>query len=199
VGAMLMQVVKHGTGRRASGAVKPNSNDPRRSQRLKALGAVVPFAGKTGTTNAYRNAAFVGMVPGLRPGGEDLTWGAGHVVAVYVGYDDNSEMKRGGIRIAGASGGLPVWIDVARSCVEASGTGDKVDLVDLALTGDSELPLLFPEDFQALPVDRLTGLPLELSVEESEAAEGVMLLPVPPGTGRFVPFQPLPHRARQER
>jgi len=199
LGTMLREVVRHGTGRRAKGAVRPTSDDAARKERLAALPVEIPLAGKTGTTNAYRNAAFVGMVPGLPPEGEDLTWGSGQVVAVYVGYDDNTEMKRGGIRIAGASGGLPVWIDVARACVEASDTGDRVDLVDLALSSRSELALRFPEGFEEIPIDRTTGLPLELSLEEAEASEGAVRFPVLAGEGRFTPYHPLPHRAKAGR
>jgi membrane peptidoglycan carboxypeptidase len=196
MGTMLSQVVRHGTGGRAAGIVKPTSLDPRRQERLDAVRATVPLAGKTGTTNAYRNAAFVGMVPGVPAEGEDLTWGSGHVVATYVGYDDNTEMKRGGIRIHGSSGGLPVWINVARACVEASGTGDRVDLVDLALTGASELPLRFPDNFEEVVVDAATGLPMDLTREESEGAEGTTRMLLPSGPGSFSPFEPLPHRAQ---
>jgi membrane peptidoglycan carboxypeptidase len=195
MGTMLRQVVRHGTGRRAAGVVRATSGQGHRQQRLAALPALIPLAGKTGTTNAYRNAAFVGMVPGLPEGREDLTWGSGQVVAVYVGYDDNTEMKRGGIRIAGASGGLPVWVDVAKACVEASDTGDRVDLVDLALSTRRELVLRFPEGFEEIPIDLTTGLPLELSIEEAESSEGTGLISVLPGEGRFTPFHPLPHRA----
>jgi membrane peptidoglycan carboxypeptidase len=195
MGTMLRQVVRHGTGRRAAGAVRATSGQEHRQERLAALPAWIPLAGKTGTTNAYRNAAFVGMVPGLPEGREDLTWGSGQVVAVYVGYDDNTEMKRGGIRIAGSSGGLPVWVDVAKACVEASDTGDRVDLVDLALSTRRELVLRFPEGFEEIPIDLTTGLPLELSIEEAEASEGTGLISVLPGEGRFTPFHPLPYRA----
>ena len=50
VGDILRNVVRWGTGRRALGAVTIGE-------------AVVPVAGKTGTTNGYRNAAFAGFVP----------------------------------------------------------------------------------------------------------------------------------------
>lgn len=103
IGAMttdiLRNVVLHGTGRRASDAV--------------TLGRVpVPVAGKTGTTNDFRNAAFVGVVPKATAEGWSVR--DGYFLGVYVGYDDNRPMTSGRIRLAGASGALPAWIGTAQ-------------------------------------------------------------------------------------
>jgi membrane peptidoglycan carboxypeptidase len=95
--------VKLGTGRRAYEAVKSGA-DP------------VVTVGKTGTTNEYKNVAFVGMVPKAGSGGR---WGEGFTIAAYVGYDDNHPMKRGSFKVQGASGALPVWIATARGMAEA--------------------------------------------------------------------------------
>jgi len=56
-------------------------------------------AGKTGTTNDYRDAWFLGF-------SNDL------VLGVWVGRDDNKDM---GFRAAGASAALPIWIDIMKS------------------------------------------------------------------------------------
>ena len=56
-------------------------------------GAVVPVGGKTGTTNGFRNAAFLGFVP--RATEEGWQAAGGVVIASYVGYDDNRSMRRG--------------------------------------------------------------------------------------------------------
>ena len=165
--SMLRAVVRFGTGRRAEGKVRPSSDDPGRSAELAALDVQVPLFGKTGTTNAYRNSAFLGVVPGLPEGGDLLSWNAGKVVATYVGYDDNREMKRGAIRIAGASGSLPVWITTAQAVVEAESIGERVDLADVAFGRSSVLPLDWPDSFAAINVDSTTGLPVEASVDGS--------------------------------
>ena len=47
---ILRNVVQHGTGRRAHGTVRAHGHD-------------VPVGGKTGTTNDFKNAAFLGFVP----------------------------------------------------------------------------------------------------------------------------------------
>ena len=54
-----------------------------------------PIAGKTGTTNEYRSAWFVGYTPDL-------------VVGVFVGFDDNRSLGEGE---TGGESALPVFID----------------------------------------------------------------------------------------
>jgi len=97
VGDVLRNVVLHGTGRRAAGP-----------EGLEG----VPLVGKTGTTNDYRNAAFIGFAP-RRAGGAPV-WGQAFTVAAYVGYDDNTSMRRGSLRVQGANGALPAWIATVR-------------------------------------------------------------------------------------
>jgi membrane carboxypeptidase/penicillin-binding protein len=52
-----------------------------------------PAAGKTGTTDDYRDAWFVGYTPNL-------------ICLVWTGYDDNTPLK-----MNGAEAALPIWID----------------------------------------------------------------------------------------
>ena len=75
--SLLRGVVEHGTATRA-----------------KALKR--PISGKTGTTNDYTDAWFVGYEPSL-------------VAAVWVGYDDKRESL--GPREEGARAALPIWMD----------------------------------------------------------------------------------------
>ena len=58
----------------------------------KVLG--IPVAGKTGTTNDFTDAWFVGYAPNL-------------VTGTWVGFDDIRSLGRGE---AGASAALPIWI-----------------------------------------------------------------------------------------
>lgn len=96
---ILRNVVLHGTGRRAKGAVEVG-------------GSAVPLGGKTGTTNDFRNAAFLGYMPKGTPRGYSAA--DGHAVGVYVGYDDNREMKAGNLKVSGATGALPPWISTVQ-------------------------------------------------------------------------------------
>ena len=62
----------------------------------RALGLNVPAAGKTGTTDDYSDAWFVGYVPGL-------------VTGVWVGFDMKQKIGPG---MTGAAAALPIWVDV---------------------------------------------------------------------------------------
>jgi membrane peptidoglycan carboxypeptidase len=108
VGDILRNVVRAGTGRRAEGAVKSG-------------GIPIPLAGKTGTTNDYRNAAFIGFAP--RFDADGLGWGDAWTVAAYVGYDDNRSMRRGRLKVQGASGALPIWLGTVEGLVESGVLG----------------------------------------------------------------------------
>ncbi len=80
---MMRGVVREGTGRR-----------------VRALGR--PCAGKTGTTNEYRDAWFVGFTPDL-------------VTVVWVGYDDGRSLGR---RETGGRAAAPIWLDFMKQAVE---------------------------------------------------------------------------------
>jgi len=113
--AMLREVVLHGTGIAAS--------------TLK-----YPLAGKTGTTNNFTDAWFVGFSPSITCG-------------VWVGYD---EKKFLGARETGARAALPIWIDFMKAALAGKDPGEfqpppdaapsappqKVDTPDTAPAGD---------------------------------------------------------------
>jgi len=58
-----------------------------------------PLAGKTGTTNAYTDAWFIGFSPE-------------YCIGVWTGYDDPSRSLGGGA--TGAAVALPIWIDIVK-------------------------------------------------------------------------------------
>ena len=185
--AILRSTVAHGTGRRAEGAVRPGATDPERVERLRSTDARMPLLGKTGTTNSYKNSAFLGAVPGLPPDGDTLTWEHATIIATYVGYDDNREMKRGGIRIQGSSGSLPVWIETARAVAAAGDAGDRVDLAALAFSGGRTLPLAWLDGQVPVTVDLRTGLP---PTEDEPGEEGTTVLYRRRDERAFAPFRP---------
>ncbi|MEC9388795.1 MAG: transglycosylase domain-containing protein [Myxococcota bacterium] len=151
VGDILRNVVRWGTGRRALNEVTVN-------------GAVVPVAGKTGTTNGYRNAAFAGFVPRLDA--DQWAWGDGYTLMAYVGYDDNRSMRRGGVRIQGSNGALPIWFNTARWMA----------LDGLLGLPDASTPPEWVDsaEFQRIPVDATSGLPVDgVDAEQTILAHGV--------------------------
>ncbi len=65
------------------------------ASRSKALAKKYPMAGKTGTTNDFTDAWFLGFTPSLTSG-------------VWVGFDDHRPL---GSREEGAHVALPIWVD----------------------------------------------------------------------------------------
>jgi membrane peptidoglycan carboxypeptidase len=136
LGDAMRNVVLYGTGQRA--------------RSVKLGSAVVPVAGKTGTTNGFKNAAFCGFIPRARA--EGWSWGEGFTLAAYVGFDDNRPMTRGSVRVAGAAGALPAWVALAQGLADRG-------LLGAAAPADPEWAV--EEGFRLLPVDpEAGGLPV---------------------------------------
>jgi penicillin-binding protein 1A len=113
--AMLEGVVEHGTAIAAS--------------KLK-----IPLAGKTGTTNDFTDAWFVGFSPTMTAG-------------VWIGFDEKKSL---GAKETGAKAALPVWMDFMTAALSGKNPGQfqpppdlppravaqKLDTSDLAPAGD---------------------------------------------------------------
>jgi penicillin-binding protein 1B len=67
--------------------------------KAKMLGLTGAIAGKTGTTDGYRDAWFAGYTSDL-------------VIGVWVGFDDERA-----IRLTGAQAALPIWMDIAKRII----------------------------------------------------------------------------------
>jgi penicillin-binding protein 1B len=65
------------------------------------LGLRGVVAGKTGTTDGYRDAWFIGYTPDL-------------VIGLWVGFDEERPL-----RLSGAQAALPIWVEVARQVIPA--------------------------------------------------------------------------------
>src|SRR5437588_7467501 len=87
--SMLREVVQHGTGARA--AVLNHA-----------------LAGKTGTTNDFTDAWFVGFSPSLTCG-------------VWVGFDEKRSL---GNRESGSMAALPIWIDLMKTALKGRAAQD---------------------------------------------------------------------------
>ncbi len=116
VTSMLEEVVNRGTGWRA-----------------KALGR--PVAGKTGTTNEYKDAWFIGYTPEL-------------VVGVWVGFDD---MRSLGEDETGSRAAAPIWVSFMKRALE------EVSPFDIEGTKEAR-PFPVPDGIVTAVIDPLTGL-----------------------------------------
>jgi penicillin-binding protein 1A len=88
-----------------------------------------PIAGKTGTTNAYTDAWFIGFTPE-------------YSIGVWVGYDDPSKSLGGGA--TGAEVALPIWIDLMK----------QIDALKLRTPRDD---FDVPQGIVKVPMDLKTG------------------------------------------
>jgi penicillin-binding protein 1A len=94
--SLLRGVVEHGTG-------------------VKAAALNWPIAGKTGTTDDFSDAWFIGFDP-------DITLG------VWVGYDQKKPLGQG---MSGAEAALPIWIEIFKAWI-----GDRKDPSTFAAPGN---------------------------------------------------------------
>lgn len=114
--SMLEDVVKYGTGRRA-----------------KALER--PVAGKTGTTNEYRDAWFIGYTPEL-------------VAGVWVGFDDQRPL---GNKETGSKAASPIWVSFMKDALSIISPFDGEEKGEIK-------PFYIPDGIITAVIDPLTGL-----------------------------------------
>ncbi|MBI5894584.1 MAG: carboxypeptidase, partial [Desulfobacterales bacterium] len=108
---------------------------------VRRLGFTKPAAGKTGTTNGYKDAWFTGFTPAL-------------CTSVWVGYDREQNLKdvHGG-GITGGRGAAPIW---ARFMTRAT-------------DGEPPRPFLQPAGIHFQAVDPRTGEPVVDELQDSES------------------------------
>jgi penicillin-binding protein 1B len=105
---------------------------------VRRWGFTRPAAGKTGTTDEYRDAWFVGYTPNL-------------LCVVWTGYDDNTPIK-----MTGAQAALPIWVQFMKKATQnlpaedfASPQGVVIAMID-PMTGQlatEDCPSAVPEKF----------------------------------------------------
>lgn len=135
-----------------------------------------PTFGKTGTTNDYRNVAFLGAIPTFVPNKNGFALDSVIAIGSYVGFDDNRPLKSGRTRIAGSSGGLPQWAEFAKAVVKVRGENLKVDFLDISMLAKGEIPLRLGTERGEVQVNPVTGLPV---YSATETVRNVPLLDVP--------------------
>ena len=147
---MLHSVFVNGTARSQYTHMTVTSPD-------KAITVRYPTLGKTGTTNDYRNVAFLGALPTYVNEKNGIATDSVVAIGSYVGFDDNKPLKSGRTRIAGASGGLPQWADFAKQEIEILGIPEKIDFLDISMLAAGEVPLVLSNERGQLTVDPMTG------------------------------------------
>jgi penicillin-binding protein 1A len=116
--SMLKEVVQHGTG-------------------VAAASLKLPLAGKTGTTNDFTDAWFVGFSPSMTCG-------------VWVGYDEKKSL---GAKETGARAALPIWMDFMKNALAGKDPGE------------FQPPLLVPPAAGLLKVDTPDDAPAKDEIQ----------------------------------
>jgi penicillin-binding protein 1A len=162
---ILKRVVTHGTGKRARGELYVDMTKDsdgvsltRRDTKKDGQKVRVQAFGKTGTTNDYTNAYFAGFFPYPAAKSSPLDFSHFHTIASYVGYDLNKMMRRGAVKVSGAVGALPAWIDYAKGMMEVMKYRDQVDDLDLSIIKRGEWPFKYPSGASGLTVDLPRGI-----------------------------------------
>jgi membrane peptidoglycan carboxypeptidase len=165
---ILRMSIENGTGRNAKDAVRLSVGFE-----SGTFDIPIPSFGKTGTANRYTNSSFVGFIPGLTEDRGEFDIQEGYVISSYVGYDDNRPLKGNHVTIYGASGALPLWIDVANSIVNSKEYKKKLQIADLAF-GTQSLGRLRHEGLRPVTVSSISGL-RELGKEEKRPEKHLQL------------------------
>ena len=135
VGHILENIVKFGTGRYADKSVRLPEIDKEAATKFAGFDLAIPLMGKTGTANNYTNASFFGYLPGVAPQGEGLVDKGGYAIGVYVGFDDNEDMRRASTRITGSEGALPTWTELVKVLLKEKGYTQKLDPIEISFSG----------------------------------------------------------------
>jgi penicillin-binding protein 1A len=143
---------------------------------VRRLGFTLPAAGKTGTTNRYRDAWFIGFTPTL-------------CTSVWVGFDKDRPLRdQNGVGITGGRGAAPIW----------------TRFMQQATAGEPARDFTMPEDIHMEVIDPQTGRPpdelsrevIQVALSEGQTASGTVVelqpdnLPIGPQSASVSPSAP---------
>ncbi len=166
--AILHSVFENGTARSQYNNISLTSDEGRRLH--------FPAMGKTGTTNDFRNVAFLGALPEFNETKNGFAVDSVLAIGSYVGFDNNKPMKSGRTRIAGSSGGLPQWSAFAKDILKLRKDKEHVDFLSIQNLKTGKIPLVYTNLRGDLQVDAISGL---ASTSESEGYKTLPWLEVP--------------------
>jgi len=131
---------------------------------IRRMGFDLPAAGKTGTSDDFRDAWFTGFTPTLS-------------VSVWVGYDRNISMRDvNGVGITGGRGAAPIW----------------ADFMIKATNGEPPREFTVPPEIRFESIDPVSGevaaqwtrSPVQVALRSGQAADAVPQRPATSGMDR---------------
>ena len=128
---------------------------------IRRLGFDLPAAGKTGTTNSYQDAWFIGFTPTLS-------------TSVWVGFDKNRPLRdRNGVGVTGGRGAAPIWARFMKQAMEGEPARD------FTVPEDIHLETIDPQTGRA--PDALSRETLQVALTDGQSASGVVIESRPEG------------------
>ena len=122
---------------------------------VRRLGFTLPAAGKTGTTNSYKDAWFTGFTPTL-------------CTSVWVGFDKERPLRdKNGVGITGGRGAAPIWTRFMKQAMEGEPARE------FAIPEDIHMEIVDPQTGQ--PPDELSRDRIEVALTENQAANGAII------------------------
>jgi penicillin-binding protein 1A len=128
---------------------------------VRRLGFTLPAAGKTGTTNSFKDAWFTGFTPTL-------------CTSVWVGFDKERPLRdQNGVGITGGRGAAPIWTHFMKQAMEGEPTRE------FAIPEDIHMEILDPQTGR--PPDDLSRETIEVALTEDQTANGNIVEGQPAG------------------
>lgn len=171
---ILRSVVEYGTGRESQPALTINGDPENGTLRI-------PAYGKTGTANNYSNATYVGFLPTVQ--GEQASMLGGYTMTTYVGLDRQEKAAKPlPFKLTGASGGLPIWSEIARYIIHTPAYRTKLDWNQFTQSKAKSKYVLAspnPENYTQ-EISMVTGL----VVSKDESSSKTAAVHLPPATSK---------------
>lgn len=128
---------------------------------VRRLGFTLPAAGKTGTTNSFKDAWFTGFTPTL-------------CTSVWVGFDKERPLRdKNGVGITGGRGAAPIWTHFMKQAMEGEPTRE------FAIPEDIHMEIIDPQTGR--PPDELSRETIEVALTEDQTANGNIVEGQPAG------------------
>jgi penicillin-binding protein 1A len=155
--AILASAVQGGTAQR----IHRELRIPLKTPEGETVVLPVPAYGKTGTTNDYRNASFIGYMAAPKGQNKGYDPMAGYAIGVYTGFDDNRPLtNRLGFRGTGSAAAIPAWIDIAKNIASIKEFSRAVTAHAADAPHSGEPPLFQRNRYKHYQVTRRAGMPL---------------------------------------
>lgn len=161
-----------GTGYSLNWNVLLSSNDFSLNKNLASAKIRVPIFGKTGTSNNFTNATFIGSLPYPTDDGQEyLSPQNAYTIATYIGFDGNEPMTRGSYHAYGGAA-IPGWEKIAVSIIKAQKYAEKIDWKSLKDSRDHVVPFDYGSSLSTVVVPVHSSISL-FSEDLNEDADGI--------------------------